>query len=103
MSEGCRDDGGCDPPGWGGDVLAEWAQRLTGQTAGRSRGPSESRFFPRYASTWVEVSSEVRRSRFVRVKSPARVAVLKYRLYDIRMSGYLNVTSQRTTSGVTFQ
>jgi hypothetical protein len=34
-------------PARGGDVLAEWAQSLTGQTAGRSRGRLRFAFYGR--------------------------------------------------------
>ena len=50
MSEGCHDDGECGPPGQGQDVLAEWAQSLTGQAAGRCRGGLRFAFYGRVST-----------------------------------------------------
>jgi site-specific DNA recombinase len=41
---------GAARPVRGGDVLAEWAQSLTGQTAGRGRGRLRSAFYGRVST-----------------------------------------------------
>ena len=41
-------------PARGGDVLAEWAQNLTGQTAGRRRGRLRFAFYGRVSTDPVQ-------------------------------------------------
>ena len=75
-------------PARGGDVLAEWAQSLTGQTAGRSRG----RLLRQLSLQFRVLGSQLR------VLLPQPGVRLLQRGYHIRRTGHSGTTSQPTLS-----